>query len=247
MVIMNHYIGLNRNEFFTLALSCGIEALTGFEREDNGELRQEDYDRAIFSLYQRGFLLPDGDEEGFRLSPEIKQLFAILKNSRHMLSVECKREETAQYALYLFEKELAVMTPGGRKNEYVKLQSLPVQKLWDFVEDSGVLLPESLSEAASKYQELSLVEGEAAGFLETHQNDTDSIIKAFFEIQETMTKFLSVNSASGLAEQGLFLLEQPLQDKVVITAKEGTEIEPYAPQVVRQWLDKWVEEDAWYL
>ena len=97
-------IGLSELEFKILLSACQITSLVCFEKKD-GEVSQEDYNRAVSGMFQRKLLVAEDDKDGLALSDEMKSLMDGIKNRTSALLLRDTTVKNPSYMIYAGKEE----------------------------------------------------------------------------------------------------------------------------------------------
>lgn len=215
-------IGLTRMEFYILANAAGIRKLVCYRNEDiqkEPEINQEEYNRAIFSLYKRGLLLSTG--ENFTMQEEINKVFLSLRKSRQIAGVESNRENAGQVCMYFCDHFFVAVMPGIREEEYVRISVHKTENLEEFLSEKGLLPDDTLSEELLEAQKDEMLVG--AGPEELERAGKEGRLLQVPGV-ETVFAMYSEDRQDGY----IGILRQPLQDKIVVLYGDVTEVISYS-------------------
>lgn len=211
------YIGLSYLEYQVVLLSFGISGLLCFE-EDQAKYedvsQQELYNLGLASLYNRKLIISQDD--GFRFSKDISDGFRVLKNCRKILCADLIN--TSICCMYFDGGDkFAVMEPGNREGEYVKLSVRSMNDFEGFLKESDYIKDTTTVNDTFEFAADLPVEGEAIeNFIEKLQNELVSDFDMIKEIEEIEALFTVYDRNIADNKYYAAIIEQPIQDKLLV-------------------------------
>ena len=237
---MLHFLCFNEQEFSVLLSAFEIDSVVCFEEDNVISFSQEDYDQGLFSLNKRGLINRMKGADTFDISSECKQIFNVIKKSNNMLLLECKDKKIPQYAIYSFERDYVIISPGTRDGEYVRVSGMDEKELIVFIEDSGLLAESYGVDGDEKMGLLPFTDKDYEFFLKEHPIPEDEGLYSYSNV-----KFRAMNMENGTGEvkETTVVLEQHLQSKMIcVSQKKDTVIEPYSLEGVIEEIIRMMED-----
>lgn len=219
----------SKTEFAVMTMAYGIEKLVCFqepEKEEWSPLQQsEEYNRAVFGLYKKAML--ENSENGLKVSKEAKSIFSILKECRAVLTTETKNVAISGYCLYFGQNEdFIILRPGTRVGEYIKAERARKEELQEFLEESGILPEETISEKfLEDRQEFPIIGDTILQLLSQDNIKTSEHLRCLTEAETIMVLREPI---TGIEIACIGILHQPLQDKIIWMEGKEIKLFPYS-------------------
>ena len=146
---------MSEDEFITLASACSLQELYGFTLDEKkcGTFDETRFHQATFTLFKKEMLIPD--EDGFHVAPEIKDVFACVKNAKYVLQLRSGEEGKRPACIYAGEDGVIYAWPATNGVDYVCIGRMQEESLQEFMEDIDLLPQEEFTEEIQKLRERS--------------------------------------------------------------------------------------------
>lgn len=140
---VNRVLCLSELEFRLLMDTYSISSLSGFKTSitfEKEEEREAACNRAIFSLYKKGYLTISDGEEQFFIKEELGRIFSVISKCKICVVIESSNEMVSSVCMYINEEnQVVIMEPGQKESEYAKLRLIDREDMLEYFMEMGIL------------------------------------------------------------------------------------------------------------
>ena len=234
---------LTETEFSLCCAAAGIGKLSSFRFRRGGVPDTAETGAALFEMQRRGLLRTEGG--ALVLEPELSAIFRTVKNAKRVLELyQGLREAPGPCCLlYAAGDSLASVFPGKAASEYVGVSLCFIDKLDQWLEDWGLLLPGNPAEAPEGDAE----DGEAwdtmiDAFLLRAARAADGAWRKEAPDQAAASLDCRENPGGALRAR-LLLVRGSLEDALVLGSAEAVTRFRYSAQRLRELVETVLREE----